>query len=81
MSVEELIKLFMEDRIEGKKEFITWFLNNVMDEEAIEQLKAERYERTDEIQKRLEAAGFKVTLHKRALKNVNDNTGFVCAEL
>ena len=35
----------------------------------------------DEIQKRLEAAGFKVTLQKRALKGINGNTGFVCAEL
>ena len=45
INVEELIKLFMEDRIEGKKELITWFLNNVMDEELIEQLKADAYER------------------------------------
>ncbi len=45
---KELIKLFIEDRIEGKKEFITWFLNNVMNEEAIEQLNAEKYERSNE---------------------------------
>ena len=25
ISVEELIKLFINDRTEGKKEFITWF--------------------------------------------------------
>ena len=30
ISIEELIKLFINDRKEGKKELITWFLNNVM---------------------------------------------------
>ncbi|MCL4453632.1 hypothetical protein [Ferroplasma sp.] len=35
----------------------------------------------DEIKNRLEAAGFKVSLQKRALKSVNPDTGFVCAEL
>ena len=65
ISVEELIKLFMEDRIEGKKEFITWFLNNVMDEEAIEQLKAERYERTDG------RTGYRNGTKKRRLKTVD----------
>ncbi len=65
ISVEELIKLFMEDRIEGKKEFITWFLNSVMDEEAIEQLKAERYERTDG------RIGYRNGTKKRRLKTVD----------
>ena len=65
ISGEELIKLFIEDRIEGKKEFITWFLNNVMDEEAIEQLKAERYERTDE------RIGYRNGTKKRKLKTVD----------
>ena len=65
ISVEELIKLFMEDRIEGKKEFITWFLNNVMDEEAIEQLKAGRYERTDR------RTGYRNGTKKRRLKTVD----------
>ena len=32
ISIEELIKLFINDRKEGKKELITWFLNNVMDQ-------------------------------------------------
>ena len=45
--IEELIKLFINDRKEGKKELITWFLNNVMDEEAVEQLNAVRYERNN----------------------------------
>ena len=65
ISVEELIKLFMEYRIEGKKEFITWFLNNVMDEEAIEQLKAGRYERTDG------RTGYRNGTKKRILKTVD----------
>ena len=65
ISVEELIKLFMEDRIEGKKEFITWFLNSVMDEEAIEQLKAGRYERTDG------RIGYRNGTKKRRLKTVD----------
>ena len=65
MSGEELIKLFIEDRIEGKKEFITWFLNKVMDEEAIEQLKAERYERNDN------RAGYRNGYKKRRLKTVD----------
>ena len=65
MSGEELIKLFIEDRIEGKKEFITWFLNKVMDEEAIEQLKAERYERNND------RTGYRNGTKKRRLKTVD----------
>jgi putative transposase len=55
----------MEDRIEGKKEFITWFLNNVMDGEAIEQLKAARYERNTE------RIGYRNGYKKRRLKTVD----------
>ena len=33
ISKEELIKVFIEDRTEGKKKFVTWFLNNVMNEQ------------------------------------------------
>ncbi|MEM0132468.1 MULTISPECIES: hypothetical protein [Acidiplasma] len=32
ISIEELIKVFINDRKDGKKELITWFLNNVMDQ-------------------------------------------------
>ena len=32
ISIEELIKVFINDRKEGKKELITWFLNHVMDQ-------------------------------------------------
>ncbi len=65
MSVEELIKLFINDRTEGKKEFITWFLNNVMNEEAIEQLNAERYERINQ------RTGYRNGYKKRKLKTVD----------
>ncbi len=65
MSGEELIKLFIEDRIEGKKEFITWFLNKVMDEEAIEQLKAERFKRNNN------RIGYRNGTKKRKLKTVD----------
>ena len=42
-----IIKVFIGDRTKGKKKFVTWFLNEVMNEELIEQLNAEFYERTD----------------------------------
>ena len=71
ISGEELIKLFIEDRIEGKKEFITWFLNNVMDEEAIEQLKAERYERNDN------RTGYRNGTKKRRLKTVDGELSWI----
>ena len=63
--IEELIKLFINDRKEGKKELITWFLNNVMDEEAIEQLNAESDERTDG------RIGYRNGTKKRKLKTVD----------
>ena len=65
ISKEELIKVFMEDRTEGKKKFVTWFLNDVMNEEAIEQLNAESYERTDG------RTGYRNGTKKRKLKTVD----------
>jgi transposase-like protein len=65
ISEKELIKLFIEDRIEGKKEFITWFLNNVMNEEAIEQLNADKYERNED------RTGYRNGYKKRKLKTVD----------
>ncbi len=65
ISVEELIKVFIEDRTEGKKGFVTWFLNNVMEEELTEQLNAESYERTDG------RRGFRNGTKKRRLKTVD----------
>ncbi len=65
ISEKELIKLFIEDRKEGKKEFITRFLNNVMNEEAIEQLNAEKYERSNE------RMGYRNGYKKRKLNTVD----------
>ena len=65
ISIEELIKVFINDRKEGKKELITWFLNNVMDEEAIEQLNAVRYERTNG------RTGYRNGYKKRKLKTLD----------
>ena len=65
ISKEELVKVFIEDRTEGKKGFVTWFLNNVMDEEAIEQLNADVYERTDG------RTGYRNGTKKRKLKTVD----------
>ncbi len=65
ISEKELIKLFIEDRKEGKKEFITRFLNNVMNEEAIEQLNAEKYERSNE------RMGYRNSYKKRKLNTVD----------
>ncbi|WMT50854.1 MAG: transposase [Ferroplasma sp.] len=65
ISIEELIKLFINDRKEGKKELITWFLNNVMDQEAIEQLNADKYERNNK------RTGYRNGTKKRKLKTVD----------
>ena len=64
MNVEELIKLFMEDRIEGKKELITWFLNHVMDQ-SIWKLNAEKYERNNK------RTGYRNSYKKRKLKTLD----------
>ncbi|WMT50443.1 MAG: IS256 family transposase [Ferroplasma sp.] len=65
ISIEELIKLFINDRKEGKKELITWFLNNVMDQEAIEQLNADKYERNNK------RTGYRNGYKKRKLKTLD----------
>ncbi len=65
ISKEELIEVFIEDRTEGKKGFVTWFLNNVMEEEVPEQLNAESYETTDG------RRGFRNGTKKRKLKTVD----------
>ncbi len=43
--VKEVINTFLNDRKEGKKQLIEWFLNRVMEEEARIQVSAEPYER------------------------------------
>ena len=42
----ELIEDYLIDQDEGVKRLLTWFLNLVMQNEALEQLGAERYQRT-----------------------------------
>lgn len=44
--VKEVINTFLNDRKEGKKQLVEWFLNNVMEEETRIQVSAEPYERT-----------------------------------
>jgi len=46
--VKEVISTFLNDRKEGKKQLVEWFLNNVMEEEARIQVSAKPYERSDE---------------------------------
>ncbi|MFY1110469.1 MAG: IS256 family transposase [Methanosarcinaceae archaeon] len=47
MNVLPLIRDYLIDQEEGLRQLITWFLNLVMEEEALLQSGAERYERTD----------------------------------
>ena len=42
-----LIKDYLVDQEDGIRHLITWFLNLVMEEEALLQAGAQRYERTD----------------------------------
>jgi Transposase and inactivated derivatives len=46
--MKELISTFLKDNKEGKKKFIEWFLNSVMEEEARIQVSSLPYERTEE---------------------------------
>ena len=46
--VEDLIRGFLKDNREGKKQLIEWFLNEVMDREAMDQIRAEWYERSEQ---------------------------------
>ncbi len=46
MSTSEFIEDNLIDRNEGTKKVITWFLNQVMQQEALNQIKARPYERT-----------------------------------
>ena len=45
--LEELIRTFVNDNMEGKRQLVEWFLNNVMDQEAKDQVLAARYGRSD----------------------------------
>jgi putative transposase len=46
MDTPELIEDYLIDRNEGMKNVITWFLNQVMQQEALDQINAQPYERT-----------------------------------
>ena len=48
MNTPELIEDYLIDRNDGMKNVITWFLNQVMQQEALNQIQAMPYERTDQ---------------------------------
>ena len=45
--LEELIRTLVNDKMEGRRQLVEWSLNNVMDQEAKDQVLAARYERPD----------------------------------
>jgi putative transposase len=59
-----LIEDYNVDRNEGMKNVITWLLNQAMQQEALNQIKARPYERTD--QRRAQRNG----IRKRSLKTI-----------
>ena len=65
MNNSGLIEDYLVDRNEGMKNVITWFLNQVMQQEALNQIKARPYERTD--QRRARRNG----IRKRSLKTIH----------
>jgi transposase-like protein len=65
MNNSGLIEDYLVDRNEGMKNVITWFLNQVMQQEALNQIKARPYERTD--QRRAQRNG----IRKRSLKTIH----------
>jgi transposase-like protein len=64
MNNPELIEDYLIDRNEGMKNVITWFLNQVMQQEALNQINAQPYERT--VHRRARRNG----IRKRALKTI-----------
>jgi transposase-like protein len=65
MNNSGLIEDYLVDRNEGMKNVITWFLNQVMQQEALNQIKARPYERTD--QRRAQRNG----IRKRSIKTIH----------
>jgi putative transposase len=65
MSTPELIEDYLVDRNNGMKNVITWFLNQVMQQEALNQIKAQPYERTDRRKARRNG------IRKRSLKTIH----------
>ena len=47
MNLKEVVRNYLTDNDEGMKHLITWFLNEVMQEEADQQTGAGRYRRTN----------------------------------
>ena len=65
MSASEFIEDYLIDRNEGTKNVITWFLNQVMQQEAQNQIKTRPYERTS--QRKTQRNGTR----KRSLKTIH----------
>jgi len=65
MSTSELIEDYLVDRNDGMRHVLTWFLNQVMQQEALNQINAQPYERTS--QRRARRNGTR----KRSLKTIH----------
>jgi transposase-like protein len=65
MNHPELIEDYLVDRNEGMKNVITWFLNQVMQQEALNQIRASPYERTGK------RRGRRNGIRKRSLKTIH----------
>jgi len=65
MNTPELIEDYLIDRNEGMKNVITWFLNQVMQQEALNQIQALPYERTGQRKARRNG------IRKRSLKTLH----------
>lgn len=65
MNTPELIEDYLIDRNDGMKSVITWFLNQVMQQEALNQIQALPYERTDQRKARRNG------MRKRSLKTLH----------
>jgi putative transposase len=66
MSTPELIEDYLIDRNNRMKNVITWFLNQMMQQEALNQIKAQPYERTDQRKARRNG------IRKRSLKTIHE---------
>ena len=65
MNTKELAEDYLIDRNEGMRKLITWFLNEVMQQEALNQIQAQPYERTGRRRARRNGT------RKRILKTLN----------
>jgi putative transposase len=69
MIPRDLIEDYLVDQEEGLKGLLTWFLNLVMQLEAMEQIEAEPYERADS--RKAHRNGYKDRSLKQELANSN----------